>query len=300
MKQYHDFLRHIINNGIRKEDRTGTGTISAIVPPSMRFDLREGFPIDTTKEINFELIKHELKWFTNGDTNICYLVQNGVNIWNKDAYRFYKEQGGELPYKEYIEKIKNDEDFALVWGDLGPIYGYQWRRWGIEDWPHAVDQLQEIVNNINDIKEGNHKAARRLILSAWNAGDIGKMALPPCHVMVQFFVEEGRYLSCHLYQRSGDAFLGIPFNISSYSLLTHIIAKETGLIAKEFIHTVGDAHIYLNHEDQVYEQLLRTSYPQPQLAISKRIGNDLDGWMPEDYQLINYKHHPKIKGELSV
>lgn len=298
MKQYHDFLRHILKYGNVKGDRTGTGTISAIVPPQMRFDLRDGFPIVTSKEVNFETIKRELKWFTNGDTNIKYLLDHGVNIWNGDAHRWYQEKGGELSRKEFIEKIKTDPVFARIHGDLGPIYGKQWRAWDKDNYPYTIDQLANVVEQIKEAMRGNHTHARRLIVSAWNAGDLDEMGLPPCHVFMQFFVT-GNGLSLHMYQRSGDAFLGIPFNISSYALLLTIIASEVGLFPEEFIHTVGDAHIYLNHTDQVTEQLLRTEYPLPDLAISKRSFN-IDTWESEDFTLVNYQHHPAIKGDLSV
>lgn len=300
MKQYHDFLQHILDFGVTKDDRTGTGTISAVVPPQMRFNMRDGFPIVNTKEVNFEAVKHELKWFTSGDTNIKYLLDNNVNIWNADAYRWYCEYSTVTPMskKNFINRMKSDESFAEFYGELGPIYGAQWRNFDNGEF-YGIDQLAEVVENIKEIKAGNHQSARRLLVTAWNPRDVKISALPPCHVLMQLFVV-GDYLSLHLYQRSGDAFLGIPFNISSYSLLLYIIAKETGLKAGEFIHTVGDAHIYLNHLDQVREQLSRESYELPQLLISKRMGNTLDGWEPDDYILQGYKHHPAIKGELSV
>lgn len=293
MKQYHDFLRHILNYGVIKGDRTGTGTISAIVPPSMRFDLQQGFPIVTTKEVNFEKIKRELKWFTRGDTNIRYLLKHNVNIWNSDAYRWFRERSSiKLSKKEFIEKIKTDDKFASHFGDLGPIYGKQWRSWD------GIDQLQLLIENIREIKEENFSPARRLIVSAWNVYEIEDMALPPCHVLMQFFVE-GHKLSCHLYQRSGDAFLGIPYNIASYSLLTHIIALQTGLEVGEFIHTVGDAHIYLNHTAQVKEQLSRRHKNLPDLMWDKKEFT-IDNWEPEDFSLFGYFPHPAIKGDLSV
>lgn len=307
MKQYHNFLDHILKYGVTKKDRTGTGTISAVVPPTMRFDLSEGFPIVTTKEVDFEGIKYELKWFTSGDTNIEYLVQNKVNIWNADAHRWYKEKGGTLDRKEFIKRIKEDHSFMDQYGYLGPIYGAQWRAWETgeigykndDEWPSrlVVDQLAQVVKQIIEVKEGNHKNARRLIVNAWNAGALHKMALPPCHVMFQFFVV-GNKLSCHLTQRSGDAFLGIPYNISSYSLLLHIIAKQTGLEVGEFIHTVGDAHIYLNHIDQVIEQLSRLPLELPKLVYPEDV--TIDNWNPKDFTLEGYNHHPAIKGALSV
>lgn len=307
MKQYHDFLRHILAYGNIKDDRTGTGTISAVVPPQMRFIMEDGFPQLTTKKLAFKPIKHELKWFTNGDTNIKYLLDNGVNIWNDDAYRWYRENKGILSKESFIERIKNEPLFAARWGDLGPIYGAQWRKLDTgnvvtqpdEEWPSKVyiDQLANVVEQITEVKNGNAKNARRLIVNAWNVGVIDDMALPPCHVMMQFFVH-GDKLSLHLYQRSGDAFLGIPFNISSYSLLLHIIANQTGLTPWEFVHTVGDAHIYMNHLPQVYEQLQRKPKDLPHLALPE--GMTIDNWEPERVRLWNYYPHPAIKGKLSV
>lgn len=300
MQQYHDFLEHILNNGEIKGDRTGTGTISAVVPPQMRFDLSKGFPMVNTKYLPFDLIARELKWFTKGDTNIEYLLEHNVNIWNGDAYRYYTERGGKKTKKEYINAVRTDSIFAKIYGELGPIYGKQWRDWKVGGESIAsVDQLRIIIEQIEEVKSGNFKNARRLIVSAWNAGALIFMALPPCHVLMQFFVV-GNKLSCHLYQRSGDSFLGVPFNIASYSLLTHIIALETGLEVGEFIHTVGDAHIYLNHLDQVKEQLSRTPYDLPELAVKRKMHLSIDNWEPEDFQLVNYKYHPAIKGELSV
>lgn len=307
MYQYHNFLLHILKNGVRKEDRTGTGTLSAVVPPQMRFDLSQGFPAVTTKELDFDGIKFELKWFMNGDTNIKYLVDHGVNIWFGDAHRWYKEAGGTMSKKEFIKRFKESDGFARAWGELGPIYGRQWRGWDTgkitmseeAEYPFTrkIDQLATVVRQIEEVKNGNFKNARRLIVSAWNVGALEDMALPPCHVMMQFFVVEGK-LSCHLYQRSGDSFLGIPYNIASYSLLTHIIAKQTGLEVGEFIHTVGDAHIYLNHLDQVAEQVERMPYPLPTLNIPDNV--TIDNWDPNEVSLNNYQHHAKIKGELSV
>lgn len=311
MKQYHNFLDHILTYGVRKEDRTGTGTISAVVPPQMRFDLSKGFPIVTTKKVNLPTVAHELKWFTKGDTNIKYLVDNEINIWNMDAYRFYKEThpNHQVTIEEFVDYVKTIDAFAAEYGELGPIYGAQWRSWPVtEEWfsdelglhlkTTKIDQLANVVEDIKQIKSGNHKSARRLIISAWNVGQLKGMALPPCHVLIQFFVV-GNKLSCHLYQRSGDAFLGVPFNISSYALLTHIIAAQTELEVGEFIHTVGDAHIYLNHIDQVYEQLSRSVLLSPKLIMpDKEI--TIDNWEPEDFILDDYRHHPAIKGDLSV
>lgn len=305
MKQYHDFLKHILDYGVKKEDRTGTGTISAIVPPQMRFDLSEGFPIVTSKKVFFKGVKYELKWFTKGDTNIKYLIDNGINIWTADAYRWFDQTIGTLSKEEFIKELKTDPAFCREYGELGPIYGRQWRGWKYSDYEFefgdgsikGTDQLRNVVEQIKQVRDGNHKYARRLIVSAWNVGFLYKMVTPPCHVLFQFFVT-GKKLSIHLYQRSGDAFLGIPFNISSYALLLHIVAAETELEVGEFIHTVGDAHIYLNHLDQVKEQLTRTHYNLPTLSIPS--GITIDNWEPSAVSLVDYKHHPTIKGDLSV
>lgn len=299
MKQYHDFLRYVLENGVTKEDRTGTGTVSAIVPPAMRFNLQHGFPIVTTKKVNFKAVKYELKWFTSGNTNIKYLVDNGVNIWNGDAYRWYKEKGGQLSKEEYIKEIKNNLEFSNHNGDLGPIYGRQWVAWKKYEEDDKFVGGHECINQLSRIIEQikSNPNSRRLIVSAWNVAEIDKMALPPCHVLFQFFVVDDK-LNLHLYQRSGDAFLGVPFNISSYSLLLHIVANETGLKPHWFIHTVGDAHIYLNHIEQVKEQLTREPYELPKLIFPKDA--TIENWNPDDFALDGYKHHPAIHGKLSV
>lgn len=253
MKQYLDLVRHIRDHGTIKEDRTGTGTVS-IFGYQMRFNLADGFPLVTTKRVHLKSILHELLWFIKGDTNIKYLVQNGVGIWNDWPYQNWLRETGQaqnlqmyssewrLVMKEFIERIKSDDTFARQYGDLGPVYGKQWRNFG------GVDQL---ANLVNDIK--TNPDSRRLIVSAWNPQDIPvmiKSGLPPCHSLFQFYVVEGR-LSCQLYQRSADVFLGVPFNIASYAILTIMIAQVTGLRAGDFIHTFGDAHLYLNHMEQV-------------------------------------------------
>lgn len=264
MKQYLDLLDHVMTKGVKKTDRTGTGTIS-VFGYQMRFDLQEGFPALTTKKLHIKSIIHELLWFLSGDTNVKYLRDHGVRIWNAWA--------GEK-------------------GDLGPIYGYQWRSWPAADGRH-IDQISNVIESIKEKPD-----SRRHIVSAWNVGEIDKMALPPCHILFQFYVAEGR-LSCQLYQRSADIFLGVPFNIASYSLLLMMVAQVTGLEAGEFVHTLGDAHIYLNHTEQVREQLAREPYELPVMKINKDRKNIFD-FEYEDFELLNYKVHPHIRGELAV
>lgn len=291
MKQYHDLCKYILENGVKKEDRTGTGTLS-VFGYQMRFDLSKGFPLLTTKRIPFRIIAEELFWFIKGDTNIKYLLDKNVNIWNADAYRNFKEivefsNRKIIDKEEFIEKVRKDG-----W-DLGPIYGKQWRSWDIGDkWPHSIDQLSDVIEQIKE-----NPNSRRLIVSAWNPGEIEDMALPPCHILFQFYVANGK-LSCQLYQRSGDVFLGVPFNIASYALLTHIIAQECGLEVGEFIHTLGDAHIYLNHIEQVKLQLSRDFKELPTLKLKNNKTTFETMW--EDIELIGYKPHPTIKGDVSV
>lgn len=263
-KQYLELCRHILENGVQKEDRTGTGTIS-VFGYQMRFDLQEGFPLLTTKKVHLKSIIYELLWFLNGDTNVKYLQENGVRIWN---------------------------EWADVNGELGPIYGHQWRSWQGAD-GKTIDQ---IANLIHEIKTNPN--SRRLIVSAWNVGDLDKMALPPCHLLFQFYVADGK-LSCQLYQRSGDVFLGVPFNIASYSLLTMMIAQVTGLKPGEFVHTIGDAHIYLNHLEQVNLQLQRKPRPLPKMIINPEV-KDLFAFKYEDFTIEGYNPHPTIKGVVSV
>ncbi len=264
MKQYLDLLDHVLKTGVEKSDRTGTGTIS-VFGYQMRFDLHDGFPLLTTKKLHLKSILHELLWFISGDTNIKYLRDNGVRIWN---------------------------EWADSEGNLGPVYGYQWRSWPAAD-GRSIDQLAEVIESIKKSPD-----SRRHIVSAWNVGEIHKMALPPCHILFQFYVAGGR-LSCQLYQRSADIFLGVPFNIASYSLLTLMIAGITGLEPGEFIHTLGDAHIYLNHIDQVKLQLTRKPYKLPVLSIKPGIRNISD-FRFEDFTLQGYVSHPHIKGEISI
>ncbi|MCX6257520.1 MAG: thymidylate synthase [Bacteroidia bacterium] len=264
MKQYLDLLSHVLENGIEKKDRTGTGTIS-VFGYQMRFDLANGFPLLTTKKLHTRSIIYELLWFLTGDTNIKYLNDNKVSIWNEWA----------------------DEN-----GDLGPVYGHQWRSWiSVEN--STIDQVSGLISSLK-----TNPDSRRHIISAWNVGDIEKMALPPCHVLFQFYVSGGR-LSCQLYQRSADIFLGVPFNIASYSLLTMMIAQVTGYQAGEFIHTFGDAHIYLNHLEQVRLQLGREPRKLPEMILNPRISNIFDFHF-EDFSLINYDPYPHIKGDISV
>jgi thymidylate synthase len=264
MIQYLDLMRHVLKNGTKKEDRTGTGTISTF-GYQMRFDLQEGFPCVTTKKLHLKSIIHELLWFLKGDTNVKYLQENGVRIWN---------------------------DWADENGELGHVYGYQWRSWPKPDGTH-LDQISQLIH---DIKTNPH--SRRLIVSAWNAGDIENMALPPCHAFFQFYVNNGK-LSCQLYQRSADVFLGVPFNIASYALLTYMVAQVTGLQPGEFIHTFGDVHIYLNHLEQVKLQLSREPKKLPQMWINPEVDN-IFGFTYNDFRLDNYEAHPHIKGEVSV
>lgn len=263
MEQYLDLLRHVKTNGIKKEDRTGTGTIS-VFGYQMRFDLNDGFPLVTTKQCHLKSIIYELLWFLQGDTNIKYLKDNGVSIWNEWA----------------------DEN-----GDLGPVYGAQWRSWQTSG--KTIDQITDVIQQIKQNPD-----SRRLIVSAWNVGELEKMALMPCHAFFQFYVADGK-LSCQLYQRSADIFLGVPFNIASYSLLLMMIAQVTGLEVGEFVHTFGDAHIYLNHVDQVDEQLSRKPFPLPKLKINSDV-KDIFSFNYEDFELSNYQAHPKITAPIAV
>ncbi len=264
MKQYLDLLQHVLDNGVKKEDRTGTGTISAF-GYQMRFNLQDGFPLVTTKKLHLKSIIHELLWFLNGDTNAKYLQDNGVRIWNEWA----------------------DQN-----GDLGHIYGYQWRSWPDYN-GGSVDQITEAVNTIK-----NNPDSRRIIVSAWNVADLPNMNLPPCHAFFQFYVADGK-LSCQLYQRSADSFLGVPFNIASYALLTLMMAQVTGLEPGDFVHTFGDLHVYSNHIDQVKLQLSREPYPLPQMKINPDVKSIFD-FKYDDFQLTNYQAHPHIKGEVAV
>ena len=264
MKQYQDLMRHVLEHGHKKEDRTGTGTVS-VFGYQMRFNLEEGFPLLTTKKVHLKSIIHELLWFLQGSTNIQYLKDNGVSIWDEWA----------------------DEN-----GNLGPVYGYQWRNWPKPDGTH-IDQITQVVNSIR-----KNPDSRRLIVSAWNVADVDQMKLPPCHAFFQFYVADGK-LSCQLYQRSADIFLGVPFNIASYALLTMMVAQVCGLKAGDFVHTLGDAHIYLNHLEQTREQLSREPRHLPTMRINPEV-KDIFGFKFEDFTLENYDPHPAIKAPVAV
>ena len=264
MQQYLDLLQHVLDKGEKKEDRTGTGTTS-VFGHQMRFDLSEGFPLLTTKKLHLKSIIHELLWFLKGSTNVKYLQNNGVRIWNEWA--------------------KED-------GELGPIYGYQWRSW--PDYKEGnIDQIAQVIDSIK-----NNPNSRRHIVSAWNVGQIDDMQLPPCHILFQFYVANGK-LSCQLYQRSADIFLGVPFNIASYAIFTMMIAQVTGLKPGDFVHTLGDAHIYLNHIEQVKLQLTREPYKLPKMVINPDV-KDINSFKFEDFELRDYTAHPHIKGAISI
>jgi thymidylate synthase len=264
MKQYHDLMQHVRDNGARKEDRTGTGTIS-VFGYQMRFNLQDGFPLVTTKKLHLRSIIHELLWFLKGETNVAYLKENGVSIW---------------------------DEWAREDGELGPIYGYQWRSWPTADGRH-IDQISQVIETLK-----KNPDSRRIIVSAWNVGEIEHMALPPCHAFFQFYVADGK-LSCQLYQRSADIFLGVPFNIASYALLTMMVAQVCGLEPGDFVHTFGDAHLYLNHLEQTELQLSRESRPLPKMKINPAVRNIFDFKM-EDFELLDYHPHPHIKAPVAI
>jgi thymidylate synthase len=264
MREYLNLVRHVLDHGTRKNDRTGTGTLS-VFGHQMRFNLQDGFPLVTTKKLHVRSIIHELLWFLRGDTNIRYLKENGVSIWDEWA----------------------DEN-----GDLGPVYGYQWRSWPTPDGRH-IDQIAQVIDQIR-----RNPDSRRLIVSAWNVAQIEDMALPPCHLLFQFYVAEGR-LSCQLYQRSADIFLGVPFNIASYALLTLMVAQVAGLKPGEFVHTLGDTHLYLNHLDQARLQLTREPRSLPQLRVNPE-RTSLADFVYDDFELMNYDPHPAIKAPVAV
>ena len=307
-KEYLELCKNILDNGINKEDRTGVGTKS-IFGYQMKFDLNKGFPLLTTKKVNFNLVWSELLWFIKGDTNIKFLLENKNNIWNEWAFKKWIESeeynGPDMTnfghrtlvdeefakqYKEQMnifkEKVLTDEEFSSKYGDLGNVYGKQWRNF------NGVDQLKTVIEQIKE-----NPSSRRLIVSSWNPAEVDTMALPPCHSLFQFYVSDGK-LSCQLYQRSGDVFLGVPFNIASYSLLTILIAKECNLGVGEFVHTLGDAHIYKNHFDQVNKQISRTPYPLPSLKINDF--NSIFDLNIEDVELLDYESHPFIKAPIAV
>ena len=264
MEQYLDLLRKALDEGVRTDDRTGTGTLS-VFGPQMRFDLRDGFPLVTTKKVHVPSVVGELIWFVRGDTNVAWLHEHDITIW---------------------------DEWADETGDLGPIYGYQWRSWPAPDGRH-VDQLAAVIERIRDDPD-----SRRLVVSAWNVADLPRMALAPCHALFQFYVADGR-LSCQLYQRSGDLFLGVPFNIASYALLTHMVAQVSGLEAGDFVHTLGDAHLYLNHLDQAREQLTREPRPLPELRLDPAC-SAIDDFTPESVQVVGYDPHPAIRAPIAV
>ena len=264
MKQYLDFMRHVREHGTRKADRTGTGTLS-VFGHQMRFDLREGFPLVTTKKIHLKSVVHELLWFLRGETNTAYLRENGVSIW---------------------------DEWADANGELGPVYGKQWRSWPTPD-GGSIDQISEVLKQLRTQPD-----SRRIIVSAWNVGELSKMALMPCHAFFQFYVADGR-LSCQLYQRSADIFLGVPFNIASYALLTHMIAVQCDLGVGDFVWTGGDCHLYLNHLEQTDLQLSREPYPLPKLVIRRRPASLFD-YAFDDFEFVNYQHHPAIKAPVAV
>lgn len=301
MKAYHDLLQYILEEGVEKMDRTGTGTKS-IFGYQLKIDLEKGFPLLTTKKVAFRWLAEELLWFIKGETNIKPLVQKGISIWNEWPFQYWlKKNNWSKDYpkysaawkdkmKEFINKIEIDENFAVEWGELGPVYGKQWRNFG------GIDQLSQVVSDIK-----SNPDSRRLIVSAWNPVDIPgmvKSGLPPCHTLFQFYVSEGK-LSCQLYQRSADVFLGVPFNIASYALLTHLIAHVTQLKVGSFIHTFGDAHIYNNHFGQVREQLSRIPKELPTISLNKEIKNLYD-FNFSDIELHGYFPHPPIKADVSV
>ena len=301
MQAYLDLLGHILEHGTVKSDRTGTGTRS-VFGYQTRYDLRQGFPLVTTKKVHWKSVVHELLWFIRGDTNIRYLVQNGVRIWNEWPFQHYLEstgRSGELPkhgpawrdaLKEFTARIADDAEFAAEWGDLGPVYGRQWRDF------NGVDQLREVVDNIR-----RNPDSRRHIVTAWNPADIPEMVkagLPPCHTLFQFYVAEGR-LSCQLYQRSADVFLGVPFNIASYALLTHLVARECRLGVGDFVHTLGDAHLYSNHLEQAELQRTRAPRPLPRLRIADD-APDLFALRFADIELLEYDPWPAIRAPIAV
>ncbi|MBI4852842.1 MAG: thymidylate synthase [Acidobacteria bacterium] len=309
MKQYLDLLKCILKKGEKKENRTGIGTTS-IFGYQMRFDLLQGFPLLTTKKVSFKFIAHELLWFLRGDTNIKYLVDNDVTIWNEWAYQVYLEENNlskkfkryseewKAELKVFVNKIKESEEFAKKWGELGPIYGKQWVRWENKE-GEEINQIQNIVDLIN-----SDPSSRRIIVSGWNVGEIQELiknhhhAPPPCHTLFHFIVINNK-LSCQLYQRSADAFLGVPFNIASYALLTKMLAQVCKLEAGEFIHTFGDVHIYNNHLEQVNLQLNREPKLLPEVKLNSKITSIFD-FKYQDFELIDYNPYPAIKGDVAV
>lgn len=305
MRQYLELLEDIKQNGVRKSNRTGTDQIG-VFGRQLRFDLGQGFPAMTTKKLFMRGIIHELIWFLKGSTNIKYLVDNDVHIWDEWPYRHYLiKQGHAVPdssssewkdgIKEFTEKIKNNDKFAQKWGELGPVYGYQWRNWPTPEGKH-IDQIAKAIDLIK-----NSPDDRRIIVSAWNTADIDEMSkagIPPCHLLFQFYVANGK-LSCQMYQRSADTFLGVPFNIASYSLLTMMMAQVTGLEPGDFVHTFGDTHLYVNHLEQVNRQLSREPRKLPTMKINPKV-KSIDDFKFEDFELVGYDPHPAISAPIAV
>jgi thymidylate synthase len=305
MRQYLELLEDIKQNGVRKSNRTGTDQIG-VFGRQLRFDLSRGFPAMTTKKLFMRGIVHELIWFLKGSTNIKYLVDNDIHIWDEWPYRHYlMEQDKRLPdsasqdwkegIKQFTDKIKNDDKFAKQWGELGPVYGYQWRNWPTPDGGH-IDQIAKAIDLIKNTPD-----SRRIIVSAWNTADIDEMSkagIPPCHLLFQFYVANGK-LSCQMYQRSADTFLGVPFNIASYSLLTMMMAQVTGLKPGDFVHTFGDTHLYVNHLDQVEKQLSREPKKLPAMKINPKV-KSIDDFKFEDFELVGYDPHPAISAPIAV
>lgn len=293
MQQYHDLVKRVLEEGIQKGDRTGTGTKS-VFGHQMRFNLQDGFPLLTTKKVHIKSILHELLWFLQGSTNIEYLAQNKVRIWDDWPYAAYsksKDFKGE-DIRDFAARVATDSDFAKKWGELGPVYGYQWRSWPAPD-GGSIDQISQVIDQIK-----NNPNSRRIIVNAWNVGYVDQMALPPCHAFFQFYVADGK-LSCQLYQRSADIFLGVPFNIASYAFLVHMVSQVCGLEVGDFVHTLGDAHIYNNHIDQVKLQLSRDFRSLPNLKMNKEVSSIFE-FKYEDFEIEGYDPHPHIPGKVAV
>ncbi len=303
-KQYLDLLQDVLDNGQFKDDRTQTGTKS-VFGRQIRFNLSEGFPLLTTKKVYTRSIIHELLWFLQGSSNIQYLVQNNVHIWDEWPYKYYtlhSTDAQKFTQQEFIEKIKTDDEFAKEWGELGPAYGVQWRHWKNPDGTET-DQIAQIIEQINDVKNNPQSPyGRRLLISAWHVSEVPKIvertAPPLCHTLFHFYVNNGK-ISLQLYQRSADLFLGVPFNIASYSMLLMMVAQVTGLEPHEFVHTFGDAHIYSNHMDQVKEQLSRDMRPLPTLTLNPDV-KDIFSFKIEDFEITGYDPHPAIKAPVAV
>jgi thymidylate synthase len=294
-KKYQDLLQDILDNGIQKSDRTGTGTLS-VFGRQIRHNMKQGFPILTTKKVAWKQVVSELLWFLTGQTNISFLLKHNNHIWDGDAYKRYErvwnwDLDEPLPMKDFTERIKTDNEFAKVWGELGPIYGKQWRKWDGSN--GRIDQIDDLVRNLKENPD-----SRRLMVSAWNVGELDQMTLPPCHYGFQCYVRDGQYLSLMWNQRSVDTFLGLPFNIASYGLLLEVLANEVGMIPDELIGNLGDAHLYSNHIEQAKEQIGRTSFDLPKLKTDVKI-DGICCATPDDFVLEGYQSHPTIKAPLS-